>query len=472
MKRSEVILMVLQVPIDFLLLLLAALSAYYLRFTDWAVSLKPVIFDLSLVEFLNIVFLVALGWLVIFALAGLYSTNPNRKLSRDLTRVVLACSAGLAAVAVYVMFALEQFDSRFLVAASWAFAVVYVALGRILMRGFKGLLYRWGVGLRKVAVIGGEEVARQIIHFLRQRKELGYKIIGEFSSFNKGVSEEITKLGVDEVLFINPRASEKETLAAIEYCNLHHKVFKYSADLFSTFSTNMSVSALAGVPMVELRQTPLDGWGRVAKKVFDLFFSLLVILLFSPIFILTALIILIETGRPIIYKNERVGIRGQKFFTYKFRSMYQKDSTGVQFGEAGFEALKKEEELIKEKNSKTGPIYKIVDDPRVTRFGRFIRRWSIDELPQFFNVLKGEMSIVGPRPHQPREVEKYENEFPTVFTLKPGITGLAQISGRSDLSFEEEMKLDVFYIEKWSLLLDFIIFIKTPFVVFKKRKVV
>lgn len=151
--------------------------------------------------------------------------------------------------------------------------------------------------------------------------------------------------------------------------------------------------------------------------------------------------------------------------------MYRETSTGSQFGELGKKAEEAEKELIKNQSARKGPIYKIVNDPRVTKFGRFIRRWSIDELPQFFNVLKGEMSVVGPRPHQPREVEYYEEKYRKVFTLKPGVTGLAQISGRSDLDFEEEMKLDVFYIEKWGLLLDFIIFIKTPFILFRRRRV-
>ena len=187
--------------------------------------------------------------------------------------------------------------------------------------------------------------------------------------------------------------------------------------------------------------------------------------------LISALIIFFETGRPIIYKNERVGWRGENFFAFKFRSMYQKDCTGPQFGGEGLHAEEKERELIQENNSKDGPIYKIANDPRVTKFGRFIRRWSIDELPQFFNVLAGSMSIVGPRPHQPREVNKYDSQHKYVLSLKPGITGLAQISGRSDLSFEEEMRLDVFYIEKWNLLIDLVIFIKTPFILFRKRKV-
>jgi lipopolysaccharide/colanic/teichoic acid biosynthesis glycosyltransferase len=185
--------------------------------------------------------------------------------------------------------------------------------------------------------------------------------------------------------------------------------------------------------------------------------------------LLVALGILIETGRPVIYKNERVGIRGKKFFTYKFRSMFQKDCTGPQYGEAGMKAEAREAELINTQSIKSGPVYKIFDDPRVTRFGRFIRRWSLDELPNFFNVLMGQMSIVGPRPHQPREVGKYERRHRRVLDIKPGITGLSQISGRSNLSFEEEVKLDVFYIEKWNLFLDLIIIVKTPFVVIRRR---
>ncbi len=284
------------------------------------------------------------------------------------------------------------------------------------------------------------------------------------------MKSKIDRLKIDELLFTNPRAKEKEALLAIRYCNLHHKVFKYSADLFSTHAANMSVHPLAGIPVVEFKRTSLEGWGRVLKRISDIVLSVTMIVVLSPVMVLTSLIILMETGRPIIYKNERVGIRGKSFFTLKFRSMFQRDSTGSQFGKQGKEAEKKERELIKKQGTRKGPIYKIGNDPRVTPFGRFIRRLSIDELPNFFNVLRGDMSIVGPRPHQPREVEKYEKEFPQVFTLKPGITGLSQISGRSDLSFEEEMKLDIFYIEKWSPFLDIIIFIKTPFVLFRRRK--
>jgi lipopolysaccharide/colanic/teichoic acid biosynthesis glycosyltransferase len=185
--------------------------------------------------------------------------------------------------------------------------------------------------------------------------------------------------------------------------------------------------------------------------------------------ILIALAVALETGLPVIYKNERVGQEEKKFFTLKFRSMYKKDSTGAQFGRQGEAALRQEQELIAKQNIKSGPIYKIKNDPRVTHFGKFLRRWSLDELPQFFNVLKGEMSLVGPRPHQPREVAHYQRQHKIVLAIKPGITALSQISDRSNLTYEEEINLDTFYIENWSLYMDLIIIIKTPFIVLTKK---
>ena len=470
MKRSELILMVLQVPIDFGLLLLAGLSAFVLRFSDWAVALKPISFGLSVGMFMEIVLYVAFAWILIFSFAGLYSTDPNRKLSRDLSRLFLACSTGLAGVAMYVMFTQQLFDSRFLVASGWAFAIVYVGIGRIAMRGVKGAMYRLGIGLRQVVVIGSGDVAGALVFALNNHKSFGYRVVRVLPNFTSASTKTLDTLYFDELLFTNPRADQKETLRAVDYCNRYHKTFKYSADLFATLSTNMSVSPLAGVPIVELRRTRLGGWGRVFKRGFDIFFATLFFIITLPVVGICTIIILIETGKPIIYKNERVGIRGKRFFVYKLRSMYQKDSTGLQFGKAGKQAEQREQQLIHEKDSRKGPIYKVADDPRVTPFGRFLRRWSLDELPQFWNVIKGDMSLVGPRPHQPREVMQYQDEYPIVFTLKPGVTGLAQISGRSDLSFEEEMRLDALYTEKWTLLIDLIILIKTPFILFKKRK--
>ena len=471
MKKSELFIAVSQVPIDFLLLLLAAISAYFLRFSDLVLGMRPVLFDISLGEYVNLVIPVIAIWILIFAAAGLYSTDPNKKLLPELQKVFFACSSGLALVALYIMFRQQVFDSRFLAAASWLFAVIYVVAGRIAMRLFRRHLYKTGVGARRIAIIGHHgKVVEDIVGFLNNHKEMGYRIIGQYIHFDEYSIQKLKETAPDEIIFTNPRAHERETLMAIEFCNDNNIVFKYSADLFDTFSTNMSVNPLAGIPIVELRSTPLEGWGRILKRLFDIVMSLLIIIIAGPIMVITALIIRLETGRPVIYKNERVGLRGKNFFTLKFRSMYQKDCTGKQFGEQGRAAEDRERYLIAERNTKAGPVYKIANDPRVTPFGKFIRRLSIDELPQFFNVLAGAMSIVGPRPHQQREVEHYEKYHRHVLSLRPGITGLAQISGRSDLSFDEEVRLDIFYIEKWSLWIDLVIFIKTPFILLKKRK--
>jgi len=182
----------------------------------------------------------------------------------------------------------------------------------------------------------------------------------------------------------------------------------------------------------------------------------LVLVVSSPIFLTIAILIKIDSAGPIFVKLERIGEKGKKFTLYKFRSMVK-----------NAHSLKKD--LVEFNERADGPLFKIKNDPRITRIGRFLRRMSLDELPQFFNVLKGHMSLVGPRPHEPEEVSKYERWQKKLLAIKPGITGLAQISGRSDLKFEEEAKLDIYYIENWSLKLDWQIVFKTPWVVLTGR---
>ncbi len=465
MKKLELSLAFIQLPLDYILMVLAGITAYSLRFTSVTQNIRPVLFNLAWDKYFPLILITALGWVIIFALSGLYNTGPNRKLASDLTRVIFACSTGFAGITIYVFFALQKFDSRFLVLAGWILAMLYVCAGRILMNGLKKLMHRAGYGLRKTVIIGKETIAEQIKNVLNSRPGLGYKLVASFSHFNLESKKYLLENRPDEIIFTDPKAHGDEAIEAIDFANEHHIAFKYSADLFSTISTNMSVSTIGGIPIIELRLTRLTGWSRIIKRLVDIIGSLFFIILFSPIFILISIVVALESGFPIIYKNERVGQEDKKFFALKFRTMHQKFSTGPQFGKQGEEALEKEKELIATQSIKTGPIYKIQNDPRITKFGRFLRRWSLDEFPQFFNVLKGEMSLVGPRPHQPREVQGYKRQHKIVLAIKPGLTGLSQISGRSNLSYEEEINLDTFYIENWSLYMDLIILIKTPFVV-------
>lgn len=469
MRRFELAFTFLQLPLDYLALVLGGFSAFALRYTDLAISIRPIMFNLSWHKYWPIVLVVALGWLGIFILSGLYHTNPNRRLANDLNRVFFASATSFAAIALFVFFSLQKFDSRFLVLVGSILAALFVCAERILIKLLKMWLHHLGFGLRRVVIIGHEAIANRLAQTLSEQKTLGYVVVGQFTKFDDEAIEKLNSLKPNEIVFADPKADEDSALRAIDYANERHLTFKYSADLFATISSNMAIYTIADVPIIELSRTRLTGWGAIIKRIFDFVGSILLIILFSPFYLICALVILFETGRPIIYKNERVGRNGQKFFAYKFRSMYQKYCTGTQFGAAGAEALATENKLIETNSTKTGPVYKIKNDPRVTPFGYFIRRWSLDEIPQFINVLKGEMSLVGPRPHQPREVAKYQKHHRTVLMIKPGITGMAQISGRSDLSFEEEIKLDTLYIEKWSIVTDLIIIIKTPFVVLRKK---
>ncbi len=471
MKRFELLFTFLQLPLDFALLVLAGLSAYLVRFSPTLVALRPIVFNsnLPLARYTQIVFFVALGWVIIFMFAGLYSANPNRKLGNELTRLVLACSTGFAGITIYVFFTLQKFDSRFLVLAGGVLAIVYVGFGRIGLRLLKTLLYQLGIGQRRTILVGADAITKAIAAELSTRPALGYKIIAIFPRFNPKDSTALLKLNPDELILTDTKASEEATLGAVEFASDNHITFKYSADLFATISTNMAISAVAGIPIIELKQTRLTAWGRIIKRLTDIVGGLMLLVLFSPFYVILAASILVESGRPIFYRNQRVGQYGKSFAALKFRSMYQKDCTGEQFGSAGKKALAREQQLIKTNSIKTGPVYKIKDDPRITPLGRFLRRWSLDELPQFINVLAGQMSLVGPRPHQPREVERYQKQQRIVLAIKPGVTGLPQISGRSNLSFEEEIRLDAYYMEHWSVFLDLIILLKTPFAVVKKE---
>jgi len=224
-------------------------------------------------------------------------------------------------------------------------------------------------------------------------------------------------------------------------------------DLLELERRNVSVTELGGLPVLELKPTPLDGWGKVLKRIFDLLCSALGVVLLAPLFILISFLIKLDSRGPVFYRARRVGAFGKEFKMYKFRTMVD-------------DADKLKNKLA-QLNEREGPLFKLRDDPRITRIGRFLRRTSLDELPQLFNVFKSEMSLVGPRPHEPAEVARYAKHHKRLLTIKPGITALAAISGRSSLPFEKEVQLDTHYIENWSLLWDIIIILKTVWVVLK-----
>lgn len=471
MKRSELFFSFLLVPLDFVMIILAGTSAYYLRFTGLATEIRPVIFSLPFGEYFKILLLIAAAWLIIFALAGLYSIKGSRRLTEEIYRVILACSTGLMLIVVLIFVFRELFSSRFIVLAGWLLAIVFISFSRIIVRTIQRILMKHDIGVHKIVLVGNSATTDALIHEFSSRKNLGYEIAKRLKNFSledeAALTEFIKTNEVDEIMQSDPNLSKAEVLRLYDFADENHLTFKYAADLLGAKVLKTEVAEIAGIPVVEVKETPLDGWGRILKRIFDIVFSLFLIILFSPILLLAALAIKFDSRGPIIYKNERV-MKNGCFKLFKFRSMIYQYCVGEEYGSK--QAMELEKKLIEEKNTKTGPIYKIGDDPRLTRVGKFLRRWSIDELPQFFNVFLGSMSLVGPRPHQPREVAKYERHHKKVLSIKPGITGLAQISGRSDLSFEDEVKLDSYYIENWSLWFDISILLRTPLAVLKGRR--
>lgn len=454
------------------MIILAGISAYYLRFTALATEIRPVIFNLPFREYFQILLLIAAAWLVIFALAGLYNIKGFRGLGHEFYQVVLACSTGLMLVVVLIFVFRELFSSRFIVLAGWALAIAYISLARIIIRLIQRILLAHGIGVHKIVLIGNSKTADILIHEFSSRKNLGYEIVkhlDDFSLESEGEIGEYLKANqIDEIVQSDPNLSKAEMLRLFDFADVNHITFKYVADLLGAKVLKTEVAEIAGLPIVLVRETPLDGWGKIIKRLFDIVLASFLLIILSPLLIIIALVIKLDSRGPVIYKNERV-LKNGTFKLFKFRSMIYQHCVGEEYGRD--EALEFEKKLIEERNTKAGPVYKIGDDPRLTGVGKFIRRWSLDELPQLFNVLIGQMSLVGPRPHQPREVAKYERHHKKVLTVKPGLTGLAQISGRSDLSFEDEVKLDSYYIENWSLNLDLSILFRTPLAVFRKRQV-
>jgi exopolysaccharide biosynthesis polyprenyl glycosylphosphotransferase len=329
------------------------------------------------------------------------------------------------------------------------------------IRSVARAIRRRGYNTRRYAVVGSGPLAREIVRTMGAHPEWGYefagfvvdgpapaalardKVLGSLDDFERLLRSTV----LDEVTFVVSR----ERLSAVERmvlaCEEQGISTRVCMDLFATRIATRSVEDLDGIPLLTLSTTPSDSLALAAKRAFDLFEAAVALLVLSPIFLVVAVAIRLESPGPIFFRQRRVGVYGREFNLYKFRSMYQD-------AEARLESLRARNEV-------SGPVFKMRDDPRVTRVGRFIRRASIDELPQFWNVLRGEMSVVGPRPPLPSEVKQYERWQLRRLSVKPGITCTWQVSGRSQISFEQWMELDLRYIDSWSLWQDVKILART-----------
>lgn len=353
--------------------------------------------------------------------------------------------------------------SRLLLVEAGVIAVILLVLSRVVQNGIAGRLRARGVGVDRVIIVGAGEAGRTVMRAIVARPELGYHVIGfvdddpqkgqtdigRFKALGptSNLARMIEEEAVDEVIITLPWMYHRKIMSIVRECERRQVSAHIVPDLFQMSLSRVDVDDLGGVPLVGVREIGFERGALLIKRGIDIVGAMVGLVLGAPLLALIGVAIRLDSPGPIVFRQTRVGAAGKTFDMYKFRSMHE-----------GAEA---ELEQLRELNEADGPIFKIRDDPRLTRVGRFLRRTSLDELPQLWNVLRGEMSLVGPRPPLPAEVIHYMEWHKKRLEVRPGMTALWQVSGRSTLSFDEGVLLDIYYIENWSLWLDFKILLRT-----------
>lgn len=453
---------VISVPVDFLMILGSATLAYFLRYR---VETLPVLFELSYINYLKFILVAIPFLLLLFALSGLYTQKSTRSFWREIGKVLVAVSAGLMVVVVLFFFDRNLFPSRLIVLMSWLFTIVAVSVGRVVLLLLQRRFLAKGIGKHRLFVVVGKS-EHQILNEISDNSRLGYEIIAK-ESYGEEIISRIETLHrqdkIDELLQADSRLESASVLRLVTICEELGIKFNYLPNILETHRANVETDVIGSTPVVRLRTTPLDGWGKVVKRIMDIGVSVVGLALFSPLFFLVYLSVKLDSKGPGFF-HQRRGSSFHNFEFYKFRTMYNELSEGTPQGDRVRNELEK-------LNVRHGPYVKIKNDPRVTKIGKTLRRYKLDELPQLWHILKGEMSLVGPRIHMMKEVERFENDYKKIFTIKPGATGLAQISQirNPELAFEEEIKYDLFYVENWSAWLDVYIIFKTLVLLITKR---
>ncbi|HEY79543.1 MAG TPA: undecaprenyl-phosphate glucose phosphotransferase [Anaerolineae bacterium] len=385
--------------------------------------------------------------------------------SKALGTVTIAFLVALAAVVFFLPDQINPgvapFPRGFLL-VSWGLGVGFITLGRWSYNLFVHLLQRRGIGRQKVLVVGSGDIGRMLIQKLQGSHDAGHRVVGYIEANGEeirvadlprlglpsDIPEVIEQYAIDEVVIGLPEASHRELVRIISLCEREKVSIKVFPDVFQIMATEVSVSDLAGLPLLSVRDVALRGWKLSLKRAYDLAIAVPALIFLSPFMLLIALLIKLESPGPVFYIQERMGLDARPFPMIKFRSM-RIDAES------------------------RGPGWTTPDDPRKTRLGTILRKLSVDELPQLINVIRGDMSVVGPRPERPVYVEQFRQYIPRYMERhreKAGMTGWAQINGlRGDTSIVERTKYDLWYIENWSLWLDFKITLLTFVRIFTDR---
>ncbi len=453
---------------DALALILAFTLAFILRVT---LDPRPVATPVEALTYITLIATLLPVWLGVLAVLGLYTKRNFERRPKEAGRLLLASISGVILIITFDFFSTEVILPAKLIpiyATLISFALLW--LMRTLLRWVRLYLYRHGYGVVKIVLVGNSEASYFLSKYLSDNVESGYKIVGivankkhiyedllhvQFNSIKRALEE------ADPHAIIQTDGNEvtKVYNQAIE----HHLDYQFIPTHEALFTARHSVELLGAFPIINVHTTPLIGYGRAVKRVIDVCGSIFGLVLTSPVLLLITLSIKISEPRgAILFKQKRLSRFNKPIYIYKFRS--NKLGYNGLSPEEAFEKMNRPD-LLQEYRSNGD---QLEDDPRITTIGQFLRRTSLDELPQLINVLKGDISLVGPRALVPQELQDYEFKS-LILSVKSGLTGLAQISGRKDISFEERRKLDMYYVQNWSIWMDLQIIIRTIFAVLTGR---
>ncbi len=423
----------------------------------------------SISEYLVVLFVVVSIWCGILYLNGMYRSLRVRRLL-EIVWIILKSSffAILASGTLIFLFKLT-FISRMFFAIFAMVSLTFILLEKIAVFSIMHYVRKQGYNFRRIIVVGTGSRAAAFINKIENHLEWGIKIFGAIDDEPgrevekvkdvkvigtlKDISKILHRHAIDEVIFVIPRLRLNHIENAIHACETEGVKATIAVDLFDLKIARSHQTELGGIPLLTFETTRAKEWQLFIKRAMDIVISGLGIIILSSLLLIVATLIKLTSSGPVFFKQKRVGLSGRKFVLYKFRTMYK----GADKKLSELEAL----------NEMEGPIFKIKKDPRITPVGRILRKFSIDELPQLFNVFAGHMSLIGPRPPIPKEVAQYKSWQRRRLSMRPGITCVWQISGRNKIDFNEWMKLDLEYLDNWSLGLDFKILIKTiPVVLF------
>lgn len=441
-KTTEKIFLLLS---DLIFINLAWIVYYYIRIeSGWIIYANPPSFLVPLI-------VIYIYWLIIFSFAGLYQHWFVRSRFDEFSSVFKTVTAGCF-ILFFVIFIDDFINnapivSRFLILLYWLLMVICVSLGRVIIRSVQRNLLQKGIGLRNTLIIGKGEKAVSLRSMVERFPQLGYKVKQMVDISDVAEVPEIARRSDATEILIALEPPEKEKLIdVLKYCSGEKINLKILPDMYEIVSGMAKTNQIYGVPLIEVMPDIMSPAGKLSKRIIDVTVSVLTLVILSPLLLLISLIIKLSDKGPVLYKQVRVGRRGKEFVMFKFRSM-------------------------KENAEEYGPEWAGEGDPRITGIGRIIRKMYIDEVPQMINVLKNEMSLIGPRPERPFFVEQLKQEIPYYYkrlTVKPGITGWAQIKHKYDTSVDDvktKIQYDFYYIENMSLKLDFKIMINTIIVV-------